>query len=29
MQTNLDITLRYKTLCSVRISHDYFKDQEI
>lgn len=28
MRTNLDITLRYKTLCSLAISHDYFKDKE-
>ncbi len=28
MRTNLDITLRYKTLCSLAVSHDYFKDKE-
>ena len=29
MKTSLDITLRYNTLCSVQVSHDYFKDGEI
>ena len=28
MQTNVDITLRYKTLCTLDISHDYFKENE-
>jgi len=28
MQTNVDITLRYRTLCTLSISHDYFKDNE-
>lgn len=29
MQSNLDITLRYKTLCSLAVSHDYFKGGDI
>lgn len=29
MQSSLDITLRYKTLCSLAVSHDYFKNGDI
>jgi|GEM_PF-2446249 hypothetical protein len=29
MKTSIDIALRYNTLCSVQVSHDYFKDGEL